>query len=143
MKHRIIRLEAQNVKRLKAVTITPEGEMVVVGGNNGAGKSSVLDSIQYALAGKRSMPAEVVRRGQSKATVRVDLGDLIVERTMRPGGGGSLKVTTPEGITPKSPQAVLDRLAGQAPIVAASFGARRELAAHFGKRQGRPRDRCA
>ena len=49
---KIIRLKAENVKRLHAVEITPEGEVVVVAGKNGAGKSSVLDAITYALAGK-------------------------------------------------------------------------------------------
>ena len=34
---KIVRLEAQNVKRLTAVEITPDGNMVVVGGNNAQG----------------------------------------------------------------------------------------------------------
>jgi predicted ATP-dependent endonuclease of OLD family len=49
---RIVSLHASNVKKLKAVTITPKGNVVTLTGANGAGKSSVLDSIWYALGGK-------------------------------------------------------------------------------------------
>ena len=38
---KIIQLEARNVKRLKAVEIRPDGNVIVIGGKNGAGKSSV------------------------------------------------------------------------------------------------------
>lgn len=48
---KIIRLDAANVKRLKAVEITPDGTLQVVTGANGAGKSSVLDAIWLALGG--------------------------------------------------------------------------------------------
>ena len=52
---RIIRLQAENIKRLQAVEIEPHGDVVKITGKNGAGKSSVLDSIWMALAGKPSM----------------------------------------------------------------------------------------
>ena len=48
---RIVELKTENVKRIQAVEITPQGNVVVIGGKNGAGKSSVLDSIEYALHG--------------------------------------------------------------------------------------------
>ena len=48
---KIIRFEAENVKRLKAVEITPDGTVQVVTGRNGQGKSSVLDAIFLALGG--------------------------------------------------------------------------------------------
>ena len=50
----IIRLEADSFKRLRAVDITPRGDMVMITGRNAQGKSSVLDSIQAALAGQRA-----------------------------------------------------------------------------------------
>ena len=50
----ILQLQASNVKRLRAVNIRPDGQVVVLGGKNGAGKSSVLDAITYALAGERA-----------------------------------------------------------------------------------------
>jgi len=107
---RIVELRAENVKRLKAVTIHPDGSMVVIGGKNAQGKTSVLDAIMYALGGKDTQPAEVVRRGEKRGEVRLDLGDLVVRRTFTAAGGGSLIVESPEGARYPSPQAVLDRL---------------------------------
>ena len=38
---KITRLEASNFKRVRAVEVTPDGALVVVGGKNAAGKSSI------------------------------------------------------------------------------------------------------
>ena len=48
---KIIELQAENVKRLKAVDITPDGTLQIIGGRNAQGKSAVLDSIWLALGG--------------------------------------------------------------------------------------------
>lgn len=48
----IIELKVQNVKRLSAVHVFPQGSVVVVGGRNEQGKSSVLDAIMYGLGGQ-------------------------------------------------------------------------------------------
>ena len=45
----IVSLEIENVKRLSAVQITPDGSTVVIGGDNAQGKSSVLDANTHAL----------------------------------------------------------------------------------------------
>lgn len=79
----ITRLTAENVKRLVAVSITPDGHVVTIGGKNGAGKSSVLDAIAYALGGASLVPPEPIRRGQAEATIRVDLGDLVATRVFK------------------------------------------------------------
>ena len=49
----IVSLSAENILRLVAVHITPDkdGNLVVISGNNGNGKSSVLASIAMALGG--------------------------------------------------------------------------------------------
>lgn len=109
---RIVRLESQNVKRLHAVDITPgDGGVITVGGKNGQGKTSLLDSIEYALSGGKSIPPAPVRRGQQNARIVVDLGDLVVKRTFT-GQTTNLTVTTKDGYTVGSPQQVLDKLAG-------------------------------
>jgi DNA repair exonuclease SbcCD ATPase subunit len=113
---KIVQLKAENVKRLKAVEITPDGNLVVVAGRNAQGKSSVLDSIEYALAGKRSLPGVPVRSGERKANIEIHLDGetpLIVKRSITPDGGGQLTITSPDGTKATSPQTLLDKLCGQ------------------------------
>jgi DNA repair exonuclease SbcCD ATPase subunit len=111
---RILRLEADNIKRVKAVDITPEGNVVVISGKNGAGKSSTIDAIWLALsyrAASKSNPYPL-RAGEEKGHAGpLDLGDYIVTRTFTESGT-SLKVTTPDGSTIRSPQKVLDGMIG-------------------------------
>lgn len=77
---KIIRLKSENIKRLHVIEVTPDGALITVGGKNGAGKSSVLDSIAYALGGTLLVPAQPIRTGEAEAKVTVDLGELIVTR---------------------------------------------------------------
>lgn len=110
---KIIKLTAENVKRLKAVEITPDGNLVVIGGRNAQGKTSVLDCIMYALAGGKTIPAKPLRDGEKKGKIVAELEDLIITRTFTEAGGGTLKVENKEGAQFKSPQAILDGLTGQ------------------------------
>lgn len=114
---RIVKLTAENVKRLRAVEITPDGNAVILTGKNGAGKSSVLDSIWYALGGERVVPEKPIRDGEVRASVVLDLGEYLVTRTWTANDKTYLKVEgKPDGngARPKfpSPQAILDRLVG-------------------------------
>lgn len=109
---KVIGLQAENVKKIRAVSIVPSGSTVVVGGRNGAGKSSILDAIAYAIGGKKLACDEPVHRGESKAVIRCDLGEYVVTRTFTADGGGSLKVTNSAGVPVASPQTVLDSLFG-------------------------------
>ena len=79
---KIISLEAENYKRLKAIEITPDGNTVVIAGRNAQGKTSVLDAIWAALGGREGNKAsKPIREGAETAKVRVDLGDIVVTRT--------------------------------------------------------------
>ena len=109
----IVRLTAENVKRLKAVEIVPDGNLVVLSGKNAQGKSSILDAITYALGGKGAVCAEPIRRGQESAEIVCDLGDLVVKRRFTAGGGTTLEVTSREGLRFPSPQSMLDKLVGE------------------------------
>lgn len=110
----IISLESSNIKRIKALTITPEGNVVVIGGKNGQGKTSVLDSIVYALAGASSHPSQPVRQGEDKGRIVCKLENgLTVTRTFTAAGGTALNVTNGEGAKYPSPQAILDALVGR------------------------------
>lgn len=111
---KIIRLTAENIKRLKAVEITPDGTLQVIGGRNGQGKTSVLDAIWLALGGGAAAKSTVkpIRDGEDHASVRLDLGDLIVHRTWA-GDKTALTVTAADGAKYNSPQSVLDALIGR------------------------------
>lgn len=118
----IVSLESTNVKRLHAVRIDPKGQpLVIIGGANGAGKSSVLDSIAMALGGRGEMPAVPVRKGQKRAEIICDLGEIIVKRTLTKEGGGTLTVESADGVRFTSPQALLERLTGKIAFDPVSF----------------------
>lgn len=113
---KIVRLEAANVKRLKAVEIVPgpDDSLVVIRGNNANGKSSVLDSIAYALGGKRVQPPRVVRDGTEEAFVVVEFDDgTVIERRWEATGKTVLEVRDRDGVAQRSPQALLDSLVGR------------------------------
>ena len=61
---KINKLEIENVKRIKAVKIEPRANgLTIVGGDNNQGKTSVLDSIAWALGGEKYRPAQAQREG--------------------------------------------------------------------------------
>jgi predicted nucleic acid-binding Zn-ribbon protein len=110
---RIIQLTASNVKRLKAIDITPEGDIVEIAGRNDQGKTSVLDSIWWALGGKRAIQRSPVREGEEQAEVVIDLGDIMVKRSWDTSGDTKLKVFAANGAEQTSPQSILDNLVGR------------------------------
>ncbi|KYP21848.1 AAA family ATPase [Streptococcus parauberis] len=93
----INKLEIENVKRIKAVKIEPSPKgLTIIGGNNNQGKTSVLDSIAWALGGGRYEPSKPMREGSAVApTLKVTMSNgLIVERK---GVNSALKVIDPDG----------------------------------------------
>lgn len=109
---KIVSLTAENVKKLKAVEIKPDGSLVQITGANGSGKSSVLDAIYMALAGTKAIPSAPVRKGEAKARIKLDLGDVVVTRRFTAAGGTSLTVEAADGARYGSPQKMLDELLG-------------------------------
>jgi DNA repair exonuclease SbcCD ATPase subunit len=106
----IIQLTAENVKRLQAVKIEPNGKpLVVIGGKNGNGKTSVLDSIEMALGGGATLPPMAVRKGQKAARIVLTMDeDYVIERRIDAGGKTSLEVRAKNGAKYPKPQALLD-----------------------------------
>ncbi len=94
---KILELEAENVKRIKAVQIVPaDTGLTVIGGDNNQGKTSVLDALAWALGGEKYRPDGAQREGASTPPhLRVQLSNgLVVERR---GKNGALTVTDPAG----------------------------------------------
>ena len=97
MSVKITALEAENVKRIKAVALTPSPTgLTLVGGNNNQGKTSVLDALAWALGGDRFRPDATQRDGAiAPAHLKVTLSNgVVVERK---GKNASLTVTDPTG----------------------------------------------
>lgn len=99
-------LKLENVKRVKAVQITPtENGLTIIGGKNNQGKTSVLDSIAYTLGGAAYKPSNTKREASMvDPYMHIELNNgIIVERK---GKNSELKVTDPSG--KKAGQALLD-----------------------------------
>lgn len=97
MSVKIAALEAENVKRIKAVALTPSPTgLTIVGGNNNQGKTSVLDALAWALGGEKFRPTAAVRDGAlAPPHLKVILSNgVVVERK---GRNSSLTVTDPTG----------------------------------------------
>jgi len=109
---KIVKLIAENVKKLKAVEIAPDGSLIVIGGKNAAGKSSVLDAILAAFAGKKELPPKMLRDGQEKGFIEIELDEYIIRRSFTEKGG-SLKITNKDGAIFPSPQTMLNKLIGK------------------------------
>ncbi len=108
---KIVSLKAENFKKLTAVEITPEGNLVQITGKNGQGKSSVLDAIWAALGGTKNHPMQPIREGAETARVDLDMGDYVITRTFNPKGT-TLVVKNKQGARYDSPQSLLDKLLG-------------------------------
>ena len=90
---KITQLEAENIKRIKAVQITPSANgLTIIGGNNSQGKTSALDAIVWALGGDRYRPSQPQRDGSVLPPhIRMELSNgIVVERA---GKNSDLKVT--------------------------------------------------
>ena len=97
MSVKIAALEAENVKRIKAVALTPSPTgLTIVGGNNNQGKTSVRDALAWALGGEKFRPTAAVRDGAlAPPHLKVILSNgVVVERR---GKNSSLTVTDPTG----------------------------------------------
>lgn len=103
---KINKLEIENVKRVKAVKIEPTANgLTIIGGDNGQGKTSVLDAIAWALGGNKYKPSNAKREGSTiPPTLHIVMDNgLVVERK---GKNSSLTVIDPNGN--KAGQQLLD-----------------------------------
>lgn len=111
---KVISLTTTNYKRAKHVEIKPDpdGNLVIVAGKNGQGKSSVLDSISAALGGANSKTTpKPIRDGEDRAEIVLETEELTVTRVFTPSGS-RLTLTSKDGAKYPKAQAKLDELVG-------------------------------
>ncbi len=117
---RVIRLKATNFQKLSAVEVTPKGSIVKIKGENGVGKTSVMNALFAALGGKSASPDEPIKNGKEKAEVFVDLDHIRVNKTWM-DGSEKLVITTKDGAVVKKPQSLLDEFVGKYTIDVGGF----------------------
>lgn len=114
---KIVKFHAENVKKLRVVSITPDGSIIQITGPNGSGKTSVLDALYWALAGGKAIDSKPIRDGQTAAKITLDLGEFTIIRSFKLDEEGGetttkLEVITAAGAKYPSPQKMLDALLG-------------------------------
>lgn len=115
-KQTIKRLETRHYQRLHAITIQPQGTgLVIIAGKNAQGKSSALDSIEAAVRGKTAYREQPVNDTADKASIVLELDNLVIKRTITNKGngnlGGNLTIDWKEGKRPDGGnQTALDTL---------------------------------
>lgn len=94
---KINKLEIENVKRVKAVKLEPtKNGLTVIGGRNGQGKTSILDSIAWALGGNKHKPSQPHREGSVlPPSLHIVMSNGLEVR--RDGKNSDLKVIDPSG----------------------------------------------
>ena len=111
---RIFDLVIENFKNIKIAEITPTGGTVIISGENGAGKSAVLDAFWMALDQKGAIKdnPDPIKHGEKNAKVVVNLGKYVVTRTWTETKS-YLKVENSDNAVFKSPGAMLASLIGE------------------------------
>ena len=110
---RIQQLTVENFKKLKFVDIKTDemGNVIVLKGRNGQGKSSIIDSMMVAMGGPKVAPDDPVRHGQKDARIVATLDDgTKITREFFGDGNQRLTLIDEKGHAVQSPQAWLNKL---------------------------------
>lgn len=117
----IAELTIQNVLRAKFVEIITGGETVILEGKNGAGKSTVLDSIEMVFGGKKVIPKQPINTNAedgSKSQIIAKLSPdddnqiFTITRYWSKGGETYIKIENEQGLVPASIKGWLSALFG-------------------------------
>ena len=108
---KIIKIKAENIKKLTAVEIVPTGRVTKITGKNASGKTCVLDLMSWGLGGAGAIQGKPVRKGQEEGFIELDFEDIRLKRTFNDQKKTTaLIVENKDGLRFKSPQSMLDGL---------------------------------
>lgn len=108
LRGKILEFRAENVKKIKCITIVANGETIKIGGRNKQGKTSYLDAIEWCCRGPKSYDSVPVRTGEDKAEMILRTVDFTAYRTIHADGRSELLLVGTDGQEKKSPQKILD-----------------------------------
>lgn len=85
-KQRLKKVKVDNYKGCRHVEVDiRENRLVLIGGRNGAGKSSVVDAVRTLLSGKK-FAMRPIREGAKEAVIEAELTDFIAKLTITESG---------------------------------------------------------
>jgi DNA repair exonuclease SbcCD ATPase subunit len=109
--NQLIRFTIAGFKGVVAFEAVPNGKSLTIRGKNGAGKSSVIDALFWALGGQ--LDGEVINNGAEVARVDVTFGDYLITRRQARGKKPTLEVKSADGRAKfASPTALLSGFVG-------------------------------
>lgn len=109
-------IHVRNFAGIKEVTLRPTGNLVVVAGSNGAGKSSLINAVAELFNSKGvKLYPKPIREGESEAFaeyVDEELGLRISRTWKKDGTAGTLSVEALDGARYSKPSEVIAQLTG-------------------------------
>ena len=143
---RLLSLEVQNYRNICAARLEPGRELTVICGNNGQGKTNLLEAIWLLTGGKSfrgGKDAELVRRGEAFAVLEADTQRDRPEGS-EPAEPAHIRMTvgTPEAAKPGRYAAVNGAAPKRAAALAGSFPAVVFDPGHLSLVKGAPEMRC-
>lgn len=119
---RIISLDVENILRVVAVRVRPDGKVLELTGRNRQGKSSIIEAIWMALGGEKLIPTDPIHDGAEVGRIALDLGDdagvqyrvarKIVKSDNDKGYATSLTIEGADGRRFTNPQKILNGFIG-------------------------------
>ena len=110
----VTQIEIRSFMGISEATLSVDDGVTVISGQNGAGKTSAVLALLWAIAGRAGSVDQPVRIGDDEATVRVFAAgefEYEITRSQKAGGKSSLTVRR-DGAPVARPQEVLDALIG-------------------------------
>lgn len=115
-------LKIENTKRISILEYIPRENVIIVGGKNGHGKTSTLDSIMMALGGKKLLTEKPVKEGADQSVIEFGIDDKYrVRRTTLPNGDSRLELFDWEGGVLSAGQTILNGLISERSINCQDF----------------------
>lgn len=117
----LMRITTSNIKRIRLVDIGITEPLTLIGGDNGNGKTSLLDSVQWVFARKDDIQADPISHGKQEGSIVASFGDgetvkLKVTKTLLRVGADDFKaeidIEIPGHLTPSRVQEFLAQLTG-------------------------------
>lgn len=105
------KLKITNFKSIAEKEInTPNDESFSLKGHNGAGKSAVIEAVQWALQGNKHVSKTAIKKGETQTEVILETDAFTITRKWTSGKNPTLNVTDKTGKIFPSPQGMLDEI---------------------------------